>query len=98
MAMPNAYAPETEPPLEPGDRLSREEFERRYERMPELTKAELVEGIVYMPEYLAWINVEKRLLWWQLQDGEYREILPADALLKSGVFPGLWLDVAALLA
>jgi Uma2 family endonuclease len=37
------------PPLEPGDRLSREEFERRYRAMPELKKAELVEGVVYMP-------------------------------------------------
>src|SRR5580693_8960568 len=38
-----------EPLLEPGDRLSREEFERRYERMPNVKKAELIERIVYMP-------------------------------------------------
>src|SRR2546425_12699288 len=37
------------PPLEQGDRLSREEFERRYELMPHLKKAELIEGVVYMP-------------------------------------------------
>lgn len=37
------------PPLEPGDRLSRNEFERRYEAMPKLNKAELIEGVVYMP-------------------------------------------------
>ena len=37
------------PPLEPGDRLTRDEFERRYEAMPELKKAELIEGVVYMP-------------------------------------------------
>ena len=37
------------PPLENGDRLSRDEFERRYEAMPHLKKAELIEGIVYMP-------------------------------------------------
>jgi Uma2 family endonuclease len=37
------------PPLEPGDRLSRDEFERRYSAMPHLKKAELIEGIVYMP-------------------------------------------------
>ncbi len=36
------------PPLENGDRLTRAEFERRYEAMPELRKAELIEGIVYM--------------------------------------------------
>jgi Uma2 family endonuclease len=36
------------PPLENGDRLTREEFERRYEAMPEKVKAELIEGIVFM--------------------------------------------------
>lgn len=37
------------PPLNAGDRLSRAEFERRYHEHPEIKKAELVEGIVYMP-------------------------------------------------
>ena len=36
------------PLLEPGDHLTREEFERRYDAMPALKKAELIEGIVYM--------------------------------------------------
>jgi Uma2 family endonuclease len=36
------------PPLENGDRLSRFEFERRYEAMHHLKKAELIEGVVYM--------------------------------------------------
>ena len=36
------------PPLESGDRLMRGEFERRYAAMPEVKKAELVEGVVYM--------------------------------------------------
>ena len=36
-------------PLKHGERLTREEFERRYEAMPYLKKAELIEGIVYMP-------------------------------------------------
>jgi len=188
-----------DPLLEPGDRLSRDEFERRYERMPHLKKAELIEGIVYMPspmrtkkhgaphiqlatwigtyaaetpgiecadnatvrldldnepqpdlmllklpekgglahisaddytegppelvveivgssraydlhqkkgayrrngvrEYLAWITGEQRVVWWELREAEYQEIAPtADGLLKSGVFPGLWLDSQALL-
>jgi Uma2 family endonuclease len=188
-----------EPLLEPGDRLSRDEFERRYERMPEVKKAELIEGVVYMPspvrarkhgkphgalgawlvvyasetpgvecfdnstvrldldnepqpdlvliklpskggqaqisvddyiegapelavevvgssraydlhqkkgayrrngvcEYLAWITSEKRVLWWELREGEYQELPPmADGLLKSRIFPGLWLDREALL-
>jgi Uma2 family endonuclease len=37
------------PPLNPGDRLSRAEFERRYQAHPEIKKAELIEGVVYMP-------------------------------------------------
>jgi len=37
------------PTLEPGDRLTRDEFERRYASMPALNKAELIEGVVYMP-------------------------------------------------
>jgi Uma2 family endonuclease len=36
-------------PLESGDRLTRAEFERRYEAMPHLKKAELIEGVVLMP-------------------------------------------------
>jgi Uma2 family endonuclease len=35
-------------PLENGDRLSRDEFERRYDAMPHCKKAELIEGRVYM--------------------------------------------------
>ena len=37
------------PPLEPGDRLTRVDFERRYDAMPQLRKAELIDGVVYMP-------------------------------------------------
>jgi Uma2 family endonuclease len=37
------------PPLENGDELTRAEFERRYEAMPNLKKAELIDGVVYMP-------------------------------------------------
>ena len=189
----------SEPVLEAGDRLSRDEFERRYERLPHVKKAELIEGVVYMPsplrakahgkphshlagwlvtyesetpgvesfdnstvrldldnepqpdhvliksperggqtqfseddyiegapelaveivgssraydlhqkkgayrrngvtEYLAWITGERRIVWWQLREGEYQEIVPdGDGLLRSRVFPGLWLDAAALL-
>jgi Uma2 family endonuclease len=195
----NVGSTPAEPLLEPGDRLSRGEFERRYERMPNVQKAELIEGIVYMPspiraanhaipqgclatwlgvyvsetpgvqcaftptvrldldnepqpdlvlfilpekggqtrisaddyiegapelvveivgsssaydlhqkkgayrrngvrEYLAWITAERRLVWWELKDGEYHEIARSgEDLFKSGVFPGLWLDAQALL-
>jgi Uma2 family endonuclease len=35
-------------PLENGDRLTRAEFERRYQAMPQIKKAELLEGVVAM--------------------------------------------------
>ena len=38
----------TIPPLENGDKLTRAEFERRYHAMPNLKKAELIEGVVYV--------------------------------------------------
>jgi Uma2 family endonuclease len=41
--------PERVPELRAGDRLTRAEFERRYEAMPHVKKAELIEGVVYMP-------------------------------------------------
>jgi Uma2 family endonuclease len=39
-------------PLEPGDCLDQETFHARYEAMPEHVKAELIEGVVYMPSPL----------------------------------------------
>ena len=42
-------AAERVPELCTGDRLTRREFERRYIAMPEVKKAELIEGVVYMP-------------------------------------------------
>jgi Uma2 family endonuclease len=36
------------PPLESGDHLSRVEFERRYQAMPHIKKAELIEGVVFV--------------------------------------------------
>jgi Uma2 family endonuclease len=189
----------TVPALENGDRLTRSEFERRYELMPLLKKAELIEGVVYMPspvrhrqhgaphahligwlfqyaantpgvevgdnssvrldldnepqpdallfidpacggqvhisddgiiegapelvaevasssvsydlhvklhvyrrngvrEYVVWRVLEQAIDWFVLRNGQY-ERMPVDAqgLVHSEVFPGLWLDPAALL-
>jgi Uma2 family endonuclease len=36
------------PPLESGDRLTRDEFERRYTAMPRLKNAELIDGVVFV--------------------------------------------------
>jgi Uma2 family endonuclease len=47
MALLMATSPRV-PVLCAGDRLTRDEFERRYSAMPDLKKAELIEGVVYM--------------------------------------------------
>jgi len=187
------------PALENGDRLTRAEFERRYEAMPHLKKAELIEGVVYVPspvrhrqhgsphahlivwlgqyaahtpgvevgdnssvrldldnepqpdallfidptrggqvrisddgiiegapelvaevasssvsydlhvklhvyrrsgvrEYLVWRVLEQEIDWFVLRDGQYERMpLDAQGLVHSEVFPGLWLDPAALI-
>lgn len=185
-------------PLENGDRLSRAEFERRYDAMPQVKKAELIEGEVYMSspvrihqhsepqldlltllgiyraftpgvrgsdtgttkldvdnehqpdaalfidpelggqaqidqddylvgapelaveiasssasidlgkklnvyrrtgvrEYIVWRVRERALDWFILQDGQYLRQTPADGVIKSTVFPGLWIHTTALL-
>jgi Uma2 family endonuclease len=188
------------PPLENGDRLNRYEFERRYNAMPHLKKAELIEGVVYMAaalrfrshgqphgnlivwlgnykvatpgvelgieptvrldldnepqpdavllieeqwggqarlseddyvegapelvaeiaassvaidlgdkkrayrrngiqEYIVWQVFEQKLDWFYLQEGEYVPLpVDGDGVIRSRVFPGLWLAVAALLS
>jgi Uma2 family endonuclease len=40
------------PPLVEGQRLDQREFHRRYEAMPPETRAELIDGVVYMPSPL----------------------------------------------
>jgi Uma2 family endonuclease len=188
------------PPLETGDHLSASEFLRRYEAMPEVKKAELINGVVYMAspvrlaqhgepdgliqgwlcnyavatpgvnhatnsttrlgpddvpqpdgllrivpesggrarldakgylqgapelvvevaastasldlreklasyrragvrEYLVWRTEDEAVDWWTLEEDEYRPLPKgADGLVRSHIFPGLWLDTAALLA
>lgn len=188
-------ARERVPPLQNGDRLTRPEFERRYNAMPDVNHAELIEGVVYMPspvyhedhgrphflavtwlgiyqmntpgvdggdnsslrldldnmpqpdaflmvgegqtrirdkcvegapelvvevaassasydlhdkmrayrrngvqEYVVWRVLERAVDWFVLREGRY-ERLPAgeDGIYRSDVFPGLWLDAAALI-
>src|SRR6058998_3113934 len=78
------HLPTACPPLENGDRLTRAEFERRYDAMPELRKAELIEGVVYLTSP---VHVD--------QHGEPHA--DEDGITRSRVFPGLWLDTRALL-
>jgi Uma2 family endonuclease len=58
------------PPLENGDHLTREEFERRYEAMPHLKKAELIKGVVHMPSPLRYRchgQQSSHLIWWLME-------------------------------
>ncbi|HSN76272.1 MAG TPA: Uma2 family endonuclease [Anaerolineae bacterium] len=131
------------PPLVAGDHLSRVEFERRYQAMPHVKRAELVEGMeaalggncrfsedgfveaspelvvevaassaaydlhsklqAYqrnnVQEYLALLTYERRIAWHELTTGSYVPIqLDDDGILRSRVFPGLWLDADRLWA
>lgn len=64
------------PPLENGDHLTRDEFERRYDAMPELKKAELIDGVVYMPPVVSFVGhggPHAQLLTWL---GVYRASTP----------------------
>jgi Uma2 family endonuclease len=199
MAILTPRAQPTVPALENGDCLTRAEFERRYEAMPELKKAELIEGVVYVGspvryrrhgkphgqlmgwlavyvagtpgvgagdnasirldldnepqpdaflmfeperdgqatiseddyiegapelvaeiaassvsydlgkklhvyrrnrvlEYVVWRVQDRQVDWFVLREGRYEPLAPsADGVLRSTVFPGLWLDPAALL-
>jgi Uma2 family endonuclease len=48
-------------------------------------------------EYLTVLLQPNRIVWRELVDDRYEEIAPEpDGLLRSRVFPGLWLDPAAV--
>jgi Uma2 family endonuclease len=55
--------------LEPGDKLTREEFLRRWELLPEITTAELIGGVVYMPSPVSLDHslMVKELLYWVIR-------------------------------
>jgi Uma2 family endonuclease len=49
-------------------------------------------------EYLVWLVREKRILWFVLEEDDYQPLQPAtDGLLRSRIFPGLALNIQALL-
>lgn len=49
-------------------------------------------------EYLIWRVYEQQLEWFRLRDGEYIKLEDSEGILKSEIFPGLWLNPQALLA
>ncbi|OUC13335.1 MAG: hypothetical protein B0A82_17770 [Alkalinema sp. CACIAM 70d] len=87
--MPQFPIPTT-PPLESGDRLTRAEFERRYQTMPHLKKAELIEGVVYLPAALRFkthADPHSNLIIWL---GTYKVSTPG---LELGIEPTVRLDM-----
>lgn len=49
-------------------------------------------------EYIVWQSFENQLDWFHLVEGEYQALLASgDGIIRSQVFPGLWLAVEALL-
>ncbi len=78
------------PPLENGDRLNRHEFERRYNAMPHLKKAELIEGVVYMAAALRFRSHGQphgNLIIWL---GNYKVATPG---VELGIEPTVRLDL-----
>ena len=78
------------PPLENGDRLTRTEFERRYAAMPKLKKAELIEGVVYVPAALRFrshAEPHSRIMTWL---GVYQAFTPG---IEIGDNPTVRLDL-----
>ncbi|PHM09322.1 Uma2 family endonuclease [Nostoc sp. 'Peltigera malacea cyanobiont' DB3992] len=83
--------PWTIPPLENGDKLTRYEFERRYNATPNLKKAELTEGIVYiMPAALRFRSHGQPHGWILTWLGTYEAVTSGVAL---GVEPTVRLDL-----
>jgi Uma2 family endonuclease len=79
------------PRLENGDKLTRYEFERRYNAMLNLKKAELIEGIVYiMPAALRFRSHGQPHAWILTWLGNYEAATPGVAL---GVEPTVRLDL-----
>jgi hypothetical protein len=75
------------PPLENGDRLSRSEFERRYQAMPNHQKAELIAGIVYRASPLRITqhgNPHARIMTWL---GSYWAATPGVELGDNSIIP-----------
>ncbi len=76
-------------PLESGDRLTRHEFERRYQAMPHVKKAELIEGVVYVASPLRFESHAEPhglLIIWL---GTYKVATPS---VKLGIEPTVRLD------
>ncbi len=49
-------------------------------------------------EYIVWRTDDAEIDWWQLNEDEYVRLAPDEAgIIRSAVFPGLWLNVEGML-
>jgi Uma2 family endonuclease len=48
-------------------------------------------------EYLVWRTDDAAIDWFTLHEGRYEPMQPVEGLLRSRLFPGLWLDPLSLL-
>ena len=85
--------------------------DRFFEGAPELVAEISVSSIGYdlhekkavyqrnlIQEYLVWQVMDSRIQWFGLEQGEFAELKSrADGVVCSRVFPGLWLDIHAML-
>jgi Uma2 family endonuclease len=52
-----------------------------------------------VPEYIVWRTLDREIDWFSLQDGEYIRLeWDENGIIKSQVFPGLWLAIEAMLS
>jgi len=52
-----------------------------------------------VPEYFVWQVMDSQIRWFALDRGDYVQLKPrADDVTRSRVFPGLWIDLSALVA
>lgn len=50
-------------------------------------------------EYLVWVVRERKFVWFHLENGDFAQLPQAkNGVIKSQIFPGLWLDTKAMLA
>jgi len=89
-----------------GQRLDQLTFHALYQAMPPGTRAELIDGVVYMPGPVGLEHGEAQVsmtawldnYWFAQEQGALvQRPIGDDGLYRSIVFPGLWLDPIALL-
>ena len=78
------------PPLRNGDQLSVAEFEHRYEALPELKRADLINGVVYLDSYMPLFPHGQTLASLAGWLGNYRAHTPG---VQGGLNPTLTLRV-----